>query len=88
MSYYLISIFQDGWVKLCCGGASIAKAINDARAAKKQLEETRRHNKTMEAMSMGKGLYLKPYKTGLGLFLDHSYHHRHRHHQKKKPQYY
>lgn len=51
------------------GAAGIAKAVNDARAAKKQLEEANRHNRTMETIAMGKGLYLKPYKTGLGVFL-------------------
>ena len=53
------------------GGAAagVAKAVNDTRAAKKQLEETNRHNRTMESMAMGKGLYLEPYKTGLGVFL-------------------
>ena len=53
------------------GGAAagVAKAVNDTRAAKKQLEETNRHNRTMESIAMGKGLYLKPYKTGLGVFL-------------------
>lgn len=52
------------------GGASgIAKAVISAKVAKKQLKEASRHNKTMEAIAMGKGLYLKPYKTGLGLFL-------------------
>jgi hypothetical protein len=52
------------------GAAGIAKAINSAKAARKQLEESERHNKTMEAIAMGKGLFLKPYKKGLGLFLD------------------
>lgn len=54
---------------LSSGAATIASAVNKARAAKQQLEESQRHNKTMEAIAMGKGLYLKPYKTGLGLFL-------------------
>lgn len=52
------------------GAAGIAKAVNDAKAAKQELEESQRHNKTMEAIALrGKGLYLKPYKSGLGLFL-------------------
>lgn len=66
------------------GGASgIAKAVNDAKAAKKQLEENSRHNKTMESIALGKqgsgiylkktkrgsALYLKPYKTGSALYL-------------------
>lgn len=51
------------------GAAGVTKAINDARSASKQLEESQRHNKTMEAIAMGKGIYLKPYKRGMGLFL-------------------
>lgn len=49
------------------GAAGIAKAVKDASAAKHQLEESQRHNKTMEAIAMGKGLYLRPYKRGFGL---------------------
>jgi hypothetical protein len=52
------------------GVGRIAKAINSAKEARKQLEESQRHNKTMEAIAMGKGLFLKPYRKGLGLFLD------------------
>lgn len=55
--------------RLSGGAAGMVKAVNDARAARQQLQEWQRHNKTMEAVAMGKGLYLKPYKTGLGLFL-------------------
>lgn len=51
------------------GAAAIAKAVNDAKSAKQQLEEAKRHNKSMEAIAVGKGLFLKPYKSGLGLFL-------------------
>lgn len=52
------------------GAAAIAKTINDAKSAKHQLEEAKRHNRSIEAIALGgKGLYLKPYKTGLGLFL-------------------
>lgn len=50
------------------GAAGVAKAVNDARSAKQQLQESQRHNKTMESIAMGRGLYLRPYKTGLGLF--------------------
>lgn len=49
------------------GAAAVAKAVNDAKSASKTLEETKRHNKAME--SIGKGLYLSPYKKGLGLYL-------------------
>lgn len=51
------------------GAADIAKAVNDAKEAKQQIDESQRHNKTMEAIAMGKGVYLKPYKRGLGLFI-------------------
>lgn len=51
------------------GAAGIAKAVNDSKAAKDQLEESRRHNKAMEDISVGKGLCLKATKTGLGLHL-------------------
>ena len=54
---------------LAVGAIGIEKAVNDASAAKKQLEENKRHNKTMETIALGKGLYLKPYKTGMGLHL-------------------
>lgn len=53
------------------GVAGMAKAINDSKIGRKQLEENKRHNKVMETIKLkqGKGLYLKPYKNGLGLFL-------------------
>lgn len=54
---------------LAGGAAGIAKAVNDFKAAQQQLAESQRHNQTMETIALGKGLYLKPYKTGLGLHL-------------------
>ena len=51
------------------GAAGIVKAVNAAKAAKRQLEENKRHNKTMESVALGNGLYLKPHKVGLGLHL-------------------
>lgn len=51
------------------GAAGIAKAVNDAKAATEQLKEAKRHNKMIEAIAMSKGLYLKPYRKGLGLHL-------------------
>lgn len=54
------------------GAAGIAKAVNAASNARQQLEEGKRHNETMEAIALGKpghGLFLKPYRKGLGLFL-------------------
>ena len=52
------------------GGVSgVAKAVNDYRSAKEKLKESERHNKMMESIAIGKGLYLAPYKTGSGLYL-------------------
>lgn len=57
---------------LAGGAAGIAKAVNDHTSAKKNLEEAQRHNKTMESIALGKGLYIKPYKKGNGLFVNSS----------------
>lgn len=51
------------------GAAGIAKAVNEYKAAKKQLSELERHNKHMEAVCIGRGLQLKPYKSGLGIYV-------------------
>lgn len=51
------------------GAAAIAKAVNTAQASKAELRENKRHNATMEAIALGKGLHLKPHKQGLGLYL-------------------
>lgn len=56
---------------LAGGAGGIVKAVNDADSAKKRLNEAQRHNQTMEAIALrGKGLYLKPYRRGYGLFLE------------------
>lgn len=52
------------------GAAGVAKAVNEAHNAKKQLNESERHNRQMEAVLLGRGLHLKPYKKGLGLYLE------------------
>lgn len=58
---------------LAGGAAGIAKAIGTAKSAQKELEEAKRHNKTMESIAIGsgrgEGLFLKPYKRGLGLYV-------------------
>lgn len=57
---------------LAGGAATIYKSINNIKTARDQLAETTRHNKEMKAIALGKngkGLYLKPYRTGLGLYL-------------------
>ncbi|KYN14511.1 hypothetical protein ALC57_13280, partial [Trachymyrmex cornetzi] len=43
--------------------AGVAKAVNDSKAAQRQLEELQRHNRVME----GRGVYLAPYKSGRGV---------------------
>lgn len=52
---------------LAGGGAAIAKTVISTKNARTKLEEDKRHNKAMEALAVGKGLYLKPYKKGYGL---------------------
>lgn len=62
---FLIPIFSalSAASALACGAAGIAKAVNDASIAKRDLEENKRHNQTMESIALsGEGLYLKPYK--------------------------
>lgn len=68
---FLIPIFAglSATGALAGGAAGIAKAVNDANAAKRALEESKRHNNAMETIALGKGLYLKPYKNGMGLRL-------------------
>lgn len=51
------------------GAAGIAQAVNATKNAQKKLEEQKRHNNVMEKISIGKGLYLKPYRKGCGLYL-------------------
>lgn len=57
---------------LAGGAAGITKAVNDHKSAKKNFEEAQRHNKNMESIALGKGLYMKPYKKGNGLFVKSS----------------
>ena len=66
---FLIPIFAglSATGALAGGISGIVKTINEANSAKRELEESKRHNKTIEAIALGKGLYLKPYKQGLGL---------------------
>lgn len=57
------------------GVAGVVKAIGATNDAKKNLLESTRHNRQLEAVAIGKsatgkGLYLKPYKTGYGLYLN------------------
>lgn len=52
------------------GAAAIAKTVTDAKLAKERLEEDQRHNRALEAKSVGSGFYIKPYKKGCGLYVD------------------
>ena len=54
---------------LAGGAAGIVKAVTNTNMAKKQPEEAKRYNQVMEEVNMGRGLYLRPYKTGGGLGL-------------------
>ncbi|KYN12103.1 hypothetical protein ALC57_15739 [Trachymyrmex cornetzi] len=57
------------------GAAGVAKAVNDSKAARRQLEELQRHDRAMEQChgqylaphKYGRGLYLSPYKRGQGV---------------------
>lgn len=54
--------------------AGIAKAVNSVKASREQLAEANRHNRHMESIAIGKsgkGMYMKPYRKGLGLYLKH-----------------
>ena len=48
------------------GAASVAKAVNDSKAARRQLKELQRHDRAIE---QDRGLYLAPHKYGCGLYL-------------------
>lgn len=52
------------------GAAGIAKAVQEAKSAQSQLKEAQRHNEAMEAIAIGKGFFLKPYRKGFGLYLN------------------
>jgi len=45
------------------GAATVAKVIKEDQAAKKALEESKRHNRMIEAAALGRGLHLKPYSS-------------------------
>lgn len=48
---------------------SILKAINEYKNAHSQLDESKRHNRTLESIAIGKGFYLQPFKKGRGFYL-------------------
>lgn len=53
--------------------AGVANAINNVRKGQKELDETKRHNQTLEAIAMGthkgNGYYLQRFKKGSGYYL-------------------
>jgi len=51
---------------LISGAASMAKVVNDIKAARRQLEGLQSHDRAME---QGRGVYLAPYKYGRKLYL-------------------
>lgn len=57
---------------LAGGAAGIAKTVNDYKAGQQNLRETQRHNKAMESLKLGQGLYIKSHKNGKGLFIKSS----------------
>lgn len=54
---------------LAGGAAGITKAVHEYKIAMKRLFELERHNKQVEAVCIGKGLHLKPYKKGFGIYI-------------------
>ncbi len=57
------------------GIASIVRAVKATKEAQDNLNETKRHNRSIEEIALhqnkqGSGMFLKPYKHGLGLFLN------------------
>lgn len=54
---------------LAGGAAAITKVINEFKAAKKQFAELKRHNEKMEGLCIGRGLEVKPYNKGFGIFI-------------------
>lgn len=53
---------------LAGGSAAIAKVIKDCKAAKEKFQELGHHDK-LESLRIGRGLHLKPYKNGLGIYV-------------------
>lgn len=49
------------------GAATVAKTVSDIKSSRDKLAEDRRHNRAMESVKVGRGLYLKRKKNGYGL---------------------
>lgn len=52
---------------LAGGASAIVNTVNSAKKGKEELAEAQRHNRAMEQMSIGHGLYLRPYRSGCGI---------------------
>lgn len=49
------------------GAAAVAKTVSDIKSSRDKLAEDQRHNRAMESVKVGSGLYLKRNKNGYGL---------------------
>ncbi|KYN30178.1 hypothetical protein ALC57_00361, partial [Trachymyrmex cornetzi] len=60
-------LVENAWKRITVSdstlAAGVAKAVNDSKAAQRQLEELQLHNHVME----GRDIYLAPYKRGRGV---------------------
>jgi hypothetical protein len=54
---------------LASGASDIYKNYKLMKKAGEELEEAKRHNRQMEKIVIGNGLYIKPYRNGYGLYL-------------------
>lgn len=52
------------------GITNVVRAVKRTNEAQRELEEKKRHNWAMEQIALGKGLYLKPFRKGLGIHFD------------------
>lgn len=68
----LVSLFAVlGALGSLSGGiSSVVSSINKTKNEKATLDELKRHNLKMEAVQVGKGLYLNRYKSGFGLYIN------------------
>lgn len=59
---------------LAGGAAAVVNAVKSTKNARSQLKENKHHNQIIEAIAIGNkkgsGLHLKPYRKGLGLYLN------------------
>lgn len=54
---------------LAGGASAVANAVKKAHSARDTLNEMKDHNRKMEAIALGRGLYLSRRKSGYGLYL-------------------